>query len=261
MISQKRVKLDFFQNVFHYSFPLFILAIPLFSLFFSIKDYFTHTVADPERSLVNFDAFVIILSIFSGFIQWRRLGFRVYKVSLTSKIFDEALARTIQAENWIITTHSKQFIQAIRPDEFADDKIPLILRDNNGEMITIINLEDRLLINSISDPNEKSGSLFGKQNRKNVSAFIANLAEVIQQTSAKVTVPETPVGEWAFGKILTRLFLYPLCLTLIVVGIWVIIESRFLAIIPSAIMIAAASIYLYSDLMIITKRKSSNSTW
>jgi hypothetical protein len=260
MIRQRRVKLDFFQAIFHYSFPLFILAMPFFSLFFSIKDYFTHTVADPERSLLHFDLFIIALSILSAFIQWRKLRFREYKVSLTSEDFEEALSRTKRSENWIITNHRKQFIQAIRPDELAGERIP-ILNNDAGEMITIIKLPDSLLINSISDPNMKSASLLGRQNRTNISIFIANLRDVIKHIPEKVTIPETPEKEWTLKKIIVRLLLYPLCLSLITIGIWLIIETKLKAIIPSGLIIAGASIYLYTDLMIITKRKSSNSTW
>ena len=52
-----------------------------------------------------------------------------------------------------------------------------------AEMITIIKDNNRLLINSVSDPDQRPSIAFKRRNKQNVDTFIKNLREIKKITS------------------------------------------------------------------------------
>ena len=252
MIAQERVILDWAQWLEHFGFCLSLLFIPVLPLLYHVRAYFDPThVINSDTFLTRMSILLIVVSIISYLVQRRKLKFLKIQLDMREGDFEEALRRTEQSEKWIFSTKRKQIIQAIHPGGWLAA----------GEMLTIIKLKDGILINSISDPNRRSNSL-SKHNKRNVSIFLENLMEVIEQVPEKIQVPVIPEKEWTLSMILKRLLLYPISLSLIILGIYVIFHSPNYVGLPMGIVtIIMPSIYLYSDIQIITKQKSSTSEW
>ncbi len=68
------------------------------------------------------------------------------------------------------------------------------------------------------------------------------------------TKNEKVENEWGLKRIIIRLLAYPFCIFLIVMGVYMILKPlTFRTIIAGFGIIAAASVYLYSDIKILTK--------
>ena len=253
-MKQIRVELTIEQAIMHYAIVWFSLLFPCFVISGFIKDYInnTHSGVRSPSDLIQTGINFSLIAIVFFFIQRHKLKFLQYKINLTQENFEEAIRRTAKVENWTITTYNKQVIQAIhRPDIWM----------GAGEMITIMKQGNTVLINSISNPNERGWSFWGHQNRRNVVSLLDNLRDIANHVPEKNVDPEIPEKEWTLKKILTRIFMYPLCAILIMIGIYLIIEVGYKSTIPAVGCIAAGAIYLYSDLKIITKRTTSTSEW
>src|SRR5690606_8683166 len=115
---------------------------------------------------------------------------------------------------------------------------------------------DRLLLNSICDPNQWSSITSYGWNKRNINSFLKNLADV----KAGVPVQERiklPEKEWSLKRIVIRIFAYPFSLFLIILGGYLIV-SPVNPVTPLAGLgtMTVAGIYLYSDVrMIITNKR------
>jgi len=87
----------------------------------------------------------------------------------------------------------------------------------------------------------------------NISSKNIQLAKQARSKILDAETEEKPAKEWSTSKILTRLFIYPFCLALILFSIFGMIpDGKFILAIP---ILAIVGVYLYSDLKIILKSK------
>lgn len=92
-------------------------------------------------------------------------------------------------------------------------------------MTTIIKEPDRLLLNSISDPNLRSSIISFGWNKKIIDTFLKNLFDVKNGISVQEK-ESRPQKEWTLKKVLIRLVTYPFCLFLIGLGIYFILNPE-----------------------------------
>jgi hypothetical protein len=251
MKSDKRLRLSFGQTITHYGIVLFMLFIVALSGKSIFEIYLFHTysgIESPEELILDSLPFLGLALAFS-IIQYRQLRFKEVNVSYTDHEFQEAIRRTVSDLGWLIKNNNKEFFRANRPWSWG----------SYGEMITIVKEKDRLLINSICDPNNMTSiSSFG-WNKRNVNSFLINLNETIQNIAVRQEVEEAiNKKEWTFKKILVRLFAYPFCLFLIFFGVYMVLKPLTIRTIIAGVgAIVAATFYLYSDLKIIVTNKTN----
>lgn len=247
MKKNKRLKLTTIQTLTHYGIVILLLFIVSLTGWSLIEIYLTDTyegvrTADELiKSSLPFFAIAIIFAI----IQYGRLNFKEIQVSYTDEQFQEAIDRTVKDLEWRIERNNKTFFRAVRPWNWTGSW---------GEMVTIIKDKDRLLINSICDPDHMSSVASYGWNRKNIRTFIKNLSDVLNNKPAKIK-EEKEINEWSFKRIAIRLFAYPSCILLIVIGIYAIFDNlTFRTTLAGLGAIIFASMYLYSDIKILTTK-------
>lgn len=249
MKRSKRLKLSRWQTLDHFFIVILILLIPGFTLFSLFEIYVTDTYdgVRTAEELISTACPWIVPAVVFYLIQKRRLRFREVKVEYTEQEFQEAIERTAKEYEWQIEFNDNKIFRAYRPWNWTGSW---------GEMITIIKDKDRLLLNSICDPNKWSSVASFGWNKRNIDTFLKNLVDVKKDIPV-LEKKERPIKEWTFKKIIIRLFAYPFCLFLIGFGVYMIFnpvnwKSQAVGIGSMTI----ASIYLYMDLKMIMKNKS-----
>ena len=251
MKQTKRLKLSRWQTLDHFFIVFFILFIPGLTLFSLFEIYVTETydgVRTADELITTAWPWLIPAVVFY-FIQKRRLRFREVKVDYTDQEFQEAIERTAKEYEWQIELNNKNVFRAYRPWNWTGSW---------GEMITIIKDKDRLLLNSICDPNKMSSVASFGWNKRNIDTFLKNLVAVKKDIPIQKKI-EKPEKEWTFKKIIIRLFAYPFCLVLIGFGVYMIFNPVNWKSQGAGIgVMTIAAIYLYTDLKMIMKNKSTN---
>jgi hypothetical protein len=248
--NRKRLKLTFGQTITHYMiifFMLFIsglLAKELFEIYIT-KNY---SGVSTTSELVTMLLPILFLATVFAYIQYRRLDLKEIQLNYTDEQFQEAIRRTVDDLEWRIEKNQKNYFRAYRPWNWTGSW---------GEMITIMKYKDRLLINSICDPNNMPSVISYGWNKKNLRTFLTNLSETIQDIPKEPKKEEVTIkNEWSLKMILIRLFAYPFCLILIGLGIYMILNPLTIRTFISGIgAIIIATIYLYLDLKILARKR------
>jgi hypothetical protein len=247
----KRLKLSRWQTLDHYFIVISFLFIPGIILVSLFEIYVTKTY-DGMRSaseLISHAWPWIIPAIAFYIIQKRKLRFKEVKIEYTSQEFQEAVERTANVYEWQIERNNKNLFRAYRPWNWTGSW---------GEMITIIKKKDRLLLNSICDPTKLSSVTSFGWNKRNIDLFLKNLIQVKKGMPVQ-EILEKPEKEWSFKRIVIRIFAYPFSLFLIGLGFFMIIKPVNLKTPLAGIgLMAVAGIFIYSDLKMIMKNRSTN---
>ncbi len=178
------LKLPKWQLFGHYAIVPFLLILPImttYSLFqiYVTKNYTGVRTAD-ELMLTGYPWLIPALALY--FIQKRRLRFTVINVSVNEEKFHKAVELVADTLAWTIQHSSTDSVIAVRKGGFSSGSW--------GELITIVRDSDKVLINSICDPdNIVSVASYG-WNKKNVRTFKATL-ESQQATLGFVQVGQT----------------------------------------------------------------------
>ena len=251
MRQTKRLKLSRWHTLEHFFVVLFTLFIPGLTLFSLFEIYVTKTYngVRTANELILATWPWIISAVVFYYIQKRQLRFREVKVEYSEQEFQEAIQRTANEYKWQIELNDKKIFRAYRPWNWTNSW---------GEMITIIKVKDRLLLNSICDPNEMSSVASFGWNKRNIDTFLKNLIDVKKDIPVQEKIGQ-PQKEWTFKKIIIRLFAYPFSLFLIGFSVYMIFnpvnwKSQGAGIGAMAIAVT----YLYSDLKMIIKNKNTN---
>ncbi len=243
--KDQRLKLTTNQALSHYGIVLLLLLIVSLTVWSLIEMYVTNTYTGVRTAneLIKALLPVLLLAVFFVFVQHRRLKFKEIKVTFTDEQFQEAVERTVKDLEWRIDRNNKTFFRAYRPWNWTGSW---------GEMVTIIKDKDRLLINSICDPDNMSSVASYGWNRKNVTTFLKNLTAVLNNEPAEIKI-EKEANEWSIKSIAMRLFAYPFCVFLIVFGVYMVLHPLTIRTIIAGLgAITIAAIYLYSDIKILT---------
>ncbi|MEZ4803506.1 MAG: hypothetical protein R2797_12100 [Gelidibacter sp.] len=170
MTKTKRLKLSKSDLFWHFSIvPLFLIA-PIFTLW-SFVEYYLLETYDGVRTPIELSKAGIgflIVAIFFFVLQRNRLKFKEYK-SLTNieiQSFDLAIQQTARELDWKMDVWEEDFAKAHR------NRSDIASR---GEMITIIRKNNKILINSICDPNKLTSVSSLGWNKTNRETFIRNL--------------------------------------------------------------------------------------
>jgi len=247
MKQTKRLELSRWQTFTHYLIVLFILFIPTLTLVSLFEIYVTNTYKGKMSAseLILGDWYWFVPAIVFYFIQKRRLKFIEVNVEYTNEEFQEAIERTQKQFNWTIELNNKKVFRAYRPWDWTASW---------GEMITIIKGKNQILINSICDPNIQSSVVSFGWNKKNIDSFLKNLTEVKEGVQFQVKTTKIE-NEFTLKKMLKRIFMYLVCLTLLTLCLFAIFTTGSWKSIGIGIVICLlVSTYVYADLKILLKK-------
>lgn len=223
-----------------------MLIAPAF-LLFGVFEIFVTKTYDGVRSaneLISAASPMLLVAVIFYIIKKRSLRFKEVQIIYTNEEFQEAVKRTANEYKWRIDRNNKKYFRAYRPSNWTGSW---------GEMITIIREKDRLLLNSICDPNTIGSITSFGWNKRNVDTFLKNLNDVKEGVLVQERI-EKPEKEWSFKRIVIRIFAYPFCLLLIGFGFYAIINPVNMTT-PFAGLggMAIAVVYIYSDIKMIMK--------
>lgn len=222
--SKKRIVLSFWETMQHYSFVLIPLFIPGIALYYKLSDKSTVNSFAPTTQLI-----FVFISLLIGYIKWRELNYYELDESRTDSEFENAVLATANKINWIVNTLNNNNAEAISRDPW---------KSSDFQSIKIIRLSNKVMINSMTEPNIISvPDLFGL-NMKNRNTFlhyyyISNKVENLNEEVIRYLKGEEErienEPEWNMKNTLRRIALYILCLGFMGIGlaIWKYDEFNF----------------------------------
>jgi hypothetical protein len=172
MIASQRLKLSFWDKISHYWIVVLTFFGAIFCWYQVIKINITtlETTSPTLERSIKLGIGLLVISIVFFTIQYRRLIFKQVIIDCTNKQWRKAILKTTQELEWIIIEKCDSYICAVH-----NTRTYL----NWGELITIIKIDNGILINSICDPAAKTALFSFGWNRKNRNTFIGNLKQIV----------------------------------------------------------------------------------
>lgn len=168
-IDTGELKLQGWRKFTHYGIVVFIFFIPSLHIFSYLKDYFQGTPITTENSELWFIGVCMLIGVFFYILQKRRLKFQAVATKLTTDEIHEIIDKVSKILKWEL---------AIVKDGVVVAKThPSFLSGSWGEQITIIIDTNKVLVNSICDPDERSSVVSMGRNRRNVNRLISQIAK------------------------------------------------------------------------------------
>ena len=158
-IEQNRLQLNGWLKFDHYCVVWSILFIPAIFLYFHLKDYWQGKPAPFNKFEMGFIAVTLFLAGVFYYIQHKRLRFKSVKTRLRREQLDSVIEKVAEELKWI--------------PERIDDKViiakthPGFFSGSWGEHITILFDGNRVLVNSICDPEKRCSVLAMGRNKRN----------------------------------------------------------------------------------------------
>lgn len=163
--ERKVLKLRKGQLFGHYAVVPFLLIIPVLATYSLFQIYVTKNYEGVRTAdeLISTSYPWIIVALIFYFIQKKRLKFKVIKLSVNIEQFNKAAKLTADNLGWTIQHSSADHISAVRQGGISSGSW--------GELITMVRCKDKVLINSICDPDNIISVASYGWNRKNVRVF------------------------------------------------------------------------------------------
>ena len=172
--TQSHIHISFKEWIFHYNIVLFVLLVPMFSVISLFEFHITNTydgVRHPNEMFLDTSIFYIPAIIL--FIYERgKLKLRKFNAIFNDNQFNAALKKTVQEQKWHYISNSKGVLK------FFTDKDGV--GEYGGDLITIIKLNNQILINSIEKISINTSFFQHKKNNQNIMMFMRNLDKIIK---------------------------------------------------------------------------------
>lgn len=151
------------QTFWHYSIVPFLLIFPVLTTIEVFKFYVTHTFSAPRpiKELISTGYIWVLPAIAFYFIQRHRLKFKIINLSVDKNTFENAVEETAKELEW----------------HFVEKTYDIIIAKSGfswrswGEQITIIWSKDKILFNSICDPDNRPSVASFRMNKVNRKTF------------------------------------------------------------------------------------------
>jgi uncharacterized membrane protein len=167
------------QKFWHYFIVPFLLLVPVLTTIEVFKYYVTHTykgIRPIEDMMVGY--IFILPAIIFYFIQKKRLKFKIINIAVDEAGFKKSIEQTASELEWNVRKITKDTIVAKSGFSWR----------SWGEQITIIWDKDRILFNSICDPDNKTSIASYGMNKLNRRIFEQFLRQnVVNDTSCSTS--------------------------------------------------------------------------
>lgn len=165
-IETGELQLSSGQKFTHYSIVFFFTLIPLVWIAMIVYNYIIGKAPFFDEILMYFMTIPIILVLLFYIIQKRKLKFTIIETTLTRDELNSIIANVAQRLEWMTFNNNKSF--------YIAKTYPGFLSGSWGEQITILFDKNKLLINSICDPDKISIVSMGR-NRTHVTTLIEEI--------------------------------------------------------------------------------------
>ena len=251
MRRKKRLKLTFVENIGNYSIVIFLLVIPVATIYDLIKSHVTgiNNVSRSLSELIFVNLPLVILAIVLAYLQYRRLRLKEIKIFYTPQQLQEAVKRTADELNWDIEENQNDFFIAHSLGNGFG---------NSMKIITIIKIPGGILINGRNDPFFRPFYFLFGSYKRTINTLLKNLDESIHNIPVKPKANESNFrNECTLEKTFVRFFAYSLCFFLIFISLYIMMNLlTFTSLIIGMIVICLCTVYIFYDLKrIFTKNK------
>lgn len=237
--KNRELKLVKWQYLNHYY--IVLLPILLYIIIASVAFQFNIYILVP-----------LCLSILFFLIQKRILKFKEFKINCSHENLTSAMARSAKSLDWKVES-ADQIL-------FAFDKENLDFRYNSGYLIVVTKTKSGFLFNSLSDPRNTVVPIIKPYFTLNIEVFKKHLIDVIKGTEYNEDFPSL-ANEWSVRKILSRLFLYPISIGILLFLFYSLNSNEsisakgFISLIITSII---SIIYLFYDIKGLLKKTKHN---
>lgn len=166
-IQNNEINLNFWEKLSHFALSVFFLILPMTILFLHIKDYIQGKIVPFREAELGIIVIPLILSFLFYKLKRKRLKLKSVETNLAYKELDVIITDVAEKLDWRIYLKNEKVIIA--------RTFPSFLHGSWGEQITIIFDVNRILINSICDPNKKSSIVSFGRNKKNTDTLITEV--------------------------------------------------------------------------------------
>lgn len=166
-IKKNELQLSFWNKISHYWAVIFALIIPICSIIYKIIDAINKTERSSRDGEIYLFVIPITLSFLFYLLQKKRLSFKIVETKLNIDEIYKIVDETAKELGWIINKRTNKYLTANTNPKFTSGSW--------GEQITIIFIENKILVNSICDLNKKSSLVSMGRNKKNEQTFINNI--------------------------------------------------------------------------------------
>lgn len=166
-IETGELKLGNWDKFTHYGIVGFLFIIPAMIIFFHTKDYFLG-ISRPFREVeIWFMIIPSILGLLFYRLQKNRLKFKHIETKLTREEIDPIIEKVVNELEWTpYLINEKIIIAKTHPSFFSGSW---------GEQVTILFDKNRILVNSICDPDKPSSVVSFGRNKKNMDRLIEEI--------------------------------------------------------------------------------------
>ena len=169
-IDTGEMKLGTWDKFTHYGIVGFLFLIPSMLIFLHLKDYFQGTSRPFREGEIWFMIFPSILGLLFYRLQKSRLKFKSIDTKLTRDELDPIIEKVANELEWTSYVINKKIIIA--------KTHPSFFSGSWGEQITILFDKNRILVNSICDPDKRSSVVSMGRNKKNMNRLIEEIKKV-----------------------------------------------------------------------------------
>ena len=168
-IEKNEVKLTIWEKLNHYGIVVFQLIVAVLYLTGFIRDHVNKTINSTDEIYIAGLIVLIFISFLTYKLLRHRLTFNTIETGLKRSELNDIIRKAGIEHKWILVNVNEYSIVArTNPGYFPVSR---------GERITIIFEQNKVFINSISDPVRTSRFLSMGQNKRNVN----RLMEVIKR--------------------------------------------------------------------------------
>ena len=168
-INTGEMKLGNWDKFTHYGIVYSLFIIPVMLIFFYFKDCFQGTARPIREVEIWFIIIPSILGVLFYRLQKSRLKFKSIETKLTRDELGLIIEKVANELEWTPYVNNKKIIIA--------KTHPSFFSGSWGEQITILFDKNRVLINSICDPDKRSSVVSMGRNKKNMKRLIVEISK------------------------------------------------------------------------------------
>ena len=168
-IETGEMKLGNWDKFTHYEIVGFLFIIPALFIFFHLKDYFQGTSRPFREGEIWFMIIPSILGLLFYILQKSRLKFKSIDTKLTRDELELIIEKLANELEWTPYVKNKKVIIA--------KTHPSFFSGSWGEQITILFDKNRILVNSICDPDKRSSIVSMGRNKKNMDRLTEEITK------------------------------------------------------------------------------------
>jgi len=166
-LEKRELKLNFWQKVQHFGIVGFCFILPVTFTVMHLKDYFKNSFKPLTSGEIWFIIIPTVLGILLFYLQKSRLKFKEVHTNLNKSQLNNIIEKVAEELEWHIHTSNSKAIVARTHPGFSSGSL--------GEQITILFDHNKVLVNSICDPNKKSSLISLGRNGQNETTLIENI--------------------------------------------------------------------------------------